>query len=100
MKENQIETYLREQVKTLGGKAYKFVSPGNAGVPDRILLIPPGIIIFVETKAPGKDLKPLQAAIKRKFEALGFRCEKIDTKEQVKQLINEIRGTQISGVHN
>ena len=88
--EKQIETYLREQVKKKGGLALKFVSPGNNGVMDRILLLQGGVVIFVETKSPGKPLRPLQAAVKRQFEALGFRCEKIDSKEQVRELINEI----------
>jgi hypothetical protein len=57
---------------------------------DRIVLLPGGIIAFVETKAPGKKLDPRQAYVKKQFEALGFRCYKIDSKQQVKNLINEI----------
>ena len=91
--EKQIEAYLRNEVKKRGGLALKFVSPGTAGVMDRILLIQGGLAIFVETKSTGKQLRPLQVAMKRKFEALGFRCEVIDSKEQVKTLINEIYTT-------
>jgi len=90
MLEKQIEKYLKDQVDKRGGLALKFVTPGTSGVMDRLIMLPGAIIVFVETKAPGKPLKPLQAAMKRKFEALGFRCEKIDSKEQAKQLINEI----------
>lgn len=39
MLEKEIEKYLREEIKKLGGIAYKFVSPGQVGVPDRICLI-------------------------------------------------------------
>ena len=39
MKERDIEELLRDGVKQLGGKAYKWVSPGNAGVPDRIVIL-------------------------------------------------------------
>lgn len=60
MTEKQIESYLRDEVKKIGGKAYKFVSPGNAGVPDRLIVFPGGRIIFVELKAPGKVSTPLQ----------------------------------------
>ena len=50
MKERDIEVLLRDGVKQLGGKAYKWVSPGNAGVPDRIVILPGGKVIFVELK--------------------------------------------------
>ena len=40
MLENELEKKLRDKVKKLGGKAYKFVSPGNAGVPDRLVFLP------------------------------------------------------------
>lgn len=93
--EKQIETYLRDKVKKHGGLALKLVSPGFTGIMDRMLLIQGGLIVFVETKAKGKNLKPRQAYVKRQFEALGFRCEKIDSKEQVDNLIKEIYGNNI-----
>ena len=55
MRERDVERYLRERVKQLGGRAYKFVSPGNNGVPDRIVMLPGGKLFFVELKAPGKE---------------------------------------------
>ncbi|MGN7309247.1 VRR-NUC domain-containing protein, partial [Bacillus subtilis] len=60
MKESQIESYLRDKIKALGGIAYKFVSPGNSGVPDRMVLLPKGRTVFVELKAPGKKPTKLQ----------------------------------------
>jgi hypothetical protein len=59
--EKEIETYLCKQVKEIGGKAYKWVSPGNIGVPDRIVIFPNGKIMFVELKSQGNYLTPLQA---------------------------------------
>lgn len=90
MLEKKIEQYLRDEVKKAGGLAIKFVSPGFTGLPDRICLLPGGRIWFVETKAPGKDLRPRQRAIKNILEKLGFTYFKIDSKEQVKNLINAI----------
>ncbi len=87
MLEKQIETYLRDQVKKKGGIAFKFVSPGNIGVPDRIVLLPGGRILFVETKAPGKKLSPLQAATKRAIEALGARYEVVDNKTKIDEIL-------------
>ena len=58
MKEKDVEAYLRDQVKGKGGKAYKFVSPGNDGVPDRMICMPGERVFFVELKAPGKPAQP------------------------------------------
>lgn len=87
MREKEIETYLRDQVKALGGKAYKFVSPGNAGVPDRLVLLPSGKIAFVELKATGKKATALQEAQHRKIRNLGFGVFVIDCKTEVDKFI-------------
>ena len=50
MKESYIESYLVRKVKEHGGLCYKFVSPGNPGVPDRLIITPTGKTIFVELK--------------------------------------------------
>lgn len=71
MKERDIEVLLREGVKQLGGKAYKWVSPGNAGVPDRIVILPGGIIHFVEIKQENGCMSNLQFVQQEKLRALG-----------------------------
>lgn len=58
MKESEIEARLVRGVKALGGVAYKFVSPGNVGVPDRVVVLPGGRVIFVELKAEGGAAEP------------------------------------------
>lgn len=64
--EKELERKLVREVTRLGGWALKFVSPGQAGVPDRILLFP-GVVYFVELKAPGRTLRPLQESVIRKM---------------------------------
>lgn len=59
MSEKEIENYLVKRVKKLGGLCFKFISPGNAGVPDRIV-IKDGKLIFIELKATGKKVRALQ----------------------------------------
>lgn len=71
----------------------KFVSPGFDGVPDRIILMPGGIITFAELKAPGKKLRPLQERRKRQLESLGFSVFCIDNIESIGGVINEICAT-------
>lgn len=60
MREKEIEKVLVEQVKRMGGRAYKWVSPGNDGVPDRIVVLPGMQPIFVELKTETGRLSALQ----------------------------------------
>lgn len=92
MREREIEAYLREQVRALGGKAYKLVCPGNDGVPDRLVCLPGGRTVFVELKAPGALPRPLQIHQMGLLKKLGFRVEVIDAKPQVDALIQELGG--------
>ncbi len=71
MRERDIERILVDEVRKAGGKAYKWVSPGNAGVPDRIVIFPGRAPVFVELKADGGSLTKLQGAQLRKLEELG-----------------------------
>jgi hypothetical protein len=60
MTEKAVEAKLVKGVKDMGGLAYKFVSPGNIGVPDRLLIFPDGTIWFVELKADNGRLSVMQ----------------------------------------
>ena len=89
MREKEIEAYLRDRVKEIGGKAHKFVSPGNNGVPDRLVCLPGGRAVFVELKAPGKVPTKLQELQQKQLKDLGFRVWVISSKERVDQFIAE-----------
>lgn len=80
-------------VKNLGGIAPKFVSPGFDGMPDRLVLLPHGKLAFVELKAPGKKLRPLQKKRKRQLEGLGFSVYVIDSPEQIGEILDEIQSS-------
>lgn len=94
VRERDIEAYLRDETKKLtvngvSAKAYKFVSPGNDGVPDRLLALPIGQAVFVELKAPGKRSTPLQKKKQQELANLGFIVfADIDTREKVDKVIN------------
>ena len=60
MRESELERILVNEVKKAGGKAYKWISPGNDGVPDRIVFFPEGKIYFVELKADNGRVRPQQ----------------------------------------
>lgn len=60
MREKDIEKVLVAEVKKLGGRAYKWTSPGNDGVPDRIVIFPGRAPVFVELKTDTGKLSALQ----------------------------------------
>ena len=60
MREKDIERILVTEVKKLGGRAYKWTSPGNDGVPDRIVIFPDRAPVFVELKTDTGKLSALQ----------------------------------------
>jgi hypothetical protein len=90
MREADIEAYLRDQIKKAGGIAYKFVSPGNVGVPDRILVLPKGRTIYIELKSPGMKSTPMQEKQQRRIASLGHDVRVIDSKQKVDDLIKEL----------
>ena len=87
MRERQIE----QAVKEAGGIAPKFTSPGFAGMPDRLVLLPGGHIGFVEVKAPGEKPRPLQLSRHRRLRQLGFRVYVLDDEKQIGGIIDEIQ---------
>ena len=92
MSEKDIERKFVQMVKNAGGIAPKFVSPGFAGMPDRIVLLPGGRMGFVEVKDTGKKPRPLQLARHRLLVGLGFRVYVLDSSEQIPGIILKIGG--------
>lgn len=91
MRESAIERKLVTEVKKRGGIAAKFVSPGLAGVPDRLVLFPGGTLAFVELKAPGKSLRPLQQKRVKQIATLGFKVYHVDNIKMIGDVLDEIQ---------
>ena len=89
--EKQIEQALVRAVKTAGGIAPKFVSPGYDGMSDRLVLFPHGRMAFIELKAPGMKPRPLQESRHEMLRRLGFRVYVIDDTAQIERILDEIR---------
>lgn len=87
--EGTVENYLRKQAEKNNYLCYKFVSPGNNGVPDRCI-IGHGKTFFVETKAPGGEPRKLQQKVIAKMQKHGATVFVIDTKEKVDRLFDTI----------
>lgn len=83
MLERDIEKRFVAHVKKLGGTAEKFTSPQKRSVPDRLVTLPGGEIIFVELKAPGKKPTESQQRDHDKRRALGCDVRVIDSVEGI-----------------
>ena len=90
MREKMIEQKLCAAVRKSGGIAMKLVSPGLAGVPDRLLLFPGGKIAFCEVKAPGQKPRPLQEHRIAQLRALGFKVYVVDSVDQIQLLLIDL----------
>lgn len=90
MREKIVEQKLVQAVKAMRGIAPKFTSPGMAGMPDRLVLLPGGRMAFAELKAPGKKPRALQLARHRLLQRLGFKVYVIDGTEQIGTVLDKI----------
>lgn len=90
MLEKEIEKKLVEGVHKIGGRAYKFVSPGNDGVPDRMVLLPGGSLMFAELKTEKGKLSSRQKVQIRTLQALGFDVRVLYGLSDVEDFLREV----------
>lgn len=88
MLEKEIEQKLKKKIEKLGCLCLKFESPGFTGVPDRIILMPGGEVVFVELKAPGQKERPRQEYVQQLLRNLGFIViSAVDSKDKINQVV-------------
>lgn len=90
MKEYAVEKHLVQKTRDCGGLCFKFTSPGVAGVPDRIVILPGGKIGFVETKAPGRRPRLLQRAVIRDLYRRRCRVATIDNLKSAEGFVRRL----------
>jgi hypothetical protein len=93
MKEADFEKAVTAKIKKAGGRAFKWVCPGMAGVPDRIIVLPGGKIIFAEIKRPGRKngLSIRQKKVAALLEQLGCTVVCINSIDELEEILkNEI----------
>ena len=88
--ERDIERYLVRRAIEHGGKAYKWVSPGHVGVADRIVLLPGGVVWFVELKSSTGRLSPLQKIFAADMARMGMNYIVIRSKGEVDELLQRV----------
>ena len=95
MRESYIEGQLRKQIEKKGGRFYKWVSPGNAGVPDRIAVLPGGRIWFIELKTEKGRLKPVQKWMQGRLKELGCNVRTVYGMDDVRDLMKEVMRDEV-----
>ena len=91
MKEKEIESYGVSQTKANRGVAIKLTSSNLRGLPDRLHLFWPGILIFVEYKTRGRKPRPNQIRWHDVLKALGFVVLVIDSVLGVDAMVNVVK---------
>lgn len=90
MRESYIEgRVLGDGVKAAGGLSIK-LAPIVAGLPDRLVLLPGGRLFFVETKAPGGRLRPVQRVMHARLGGLGFPVVVLSSPEGVRAWLSSV----------
>lgn len=91
MRESTLERYLVRAVQAEHGVCWKWSSPGITGVPDRICIMPGGIIIFVELKTPAGRLSPRQKKVIQTIEILQANVRVVYSKKDIDLLMSDYR---------
>ena len=91
--EKTLEARLVREIEARGGMALKYTSQFHRGIPDRICLLPPGILTFVELKSTGKKPTKLQQHAMTKLTAMGFDCKVIDSAESLNEYLAAVDAT-------
>lgn len=86
-----MEARLVRGVKAVGGVAYKFVSPGSVGVPDRLVVLPGGKIVFVELKAEDGRLSRMQVYQNAQLRGLGADVRVVKGAAGVEEFLDGLR---------
>lgn len=93
VRENEVEAYLRRQVEKLGGLCLKIPADYMRGVPDRIVLLPHGVLVWVETKRPsGGRVSGSQLVVHEMLRRLGQQVVIVWSKEDADELLHRLTG--------
>ena len=90
MLEKGIEQRMCEMIRERGGLTYKFSSPGNPGVPDRIVITPAGVVWFVELKTDTGRPSKIQKYQIAEFEKRNANVRVVYGWDAAKEFVNEV----------
>ena len=92
MLEKTIEAKFKKQVEAVGCRCLKLVCPGFVGVPDRLILLPGGKVVFAELKAPGKKERRRQEYVQGLLRDMGFEVfSAVNTDAKILTVVNKCK---------
>ena len=92
-RERQVESWLVTLANRRGWMCIKFIPDNMPGMPDRMLLLPRGGVVWVELKRPaGGVVAELQKVRREQLERAGQEVRLVLTREQAEELVLELRG--------
>lgn len=95
MLEKEIERRMCEMIRKRGGLTFKFTSPGNVGVPDRLIITPTGVVWFVELKTETGRLSKIQKCRIAELEKQGANVRVVYGWDAAKEFVNEVMSNGI-----
>lgn len=90
MLEKEIERRMREAVKKRGGLTYKFTSPNNPGMPDRIVITPAGDVWFIELKTESGKVSRIQKHRLAELEKNGMKVRVLHGWDETRDFVEEV----------
>ena len=97
--EKVLEASLRKEVKAMGGEAVKLTSQFHRGLPDRLVLMPQGLVYFVELKSTGKRPTGLQIKTHGRLVDLGYPVMVVSTRDELDTFLQLIHDEQVIFKH-
>ena len=91
IRERDVESYLVDELKKVGYPCLKFVPDGKVGMPDRVVLLPDGRVLWVELKTDNGRLEEIQKVQHKKLRDFGHRVVVIWNRDEADKLIEEIK---------
>ena len=88
--EKTLEARLVREIEARGGMALKYTSQFHRGIPDRICLLPHGLVFFVELKSTGQKPTKLQQHAMDQLEKLGFSTRVVDSAESLDRILRTL----------
>lgn len=97
VREASVEKHLVDGLDKLGYPCVKFIPDNRRGMPDRVVLLPFGRVVWIELKTTGGVLSEIQKYRHSELRKLGQEVEVVWTIEQADKLIGKIKSTYQPG---
>ena len=99
MRESTVEAALVRECRLRGFQCLK-LTPTSPGVPDRLVVAPGGVHVFVEVKAPGRRPRAAQVSWHERLTAMGHRVCVVDHPAGARDLVAALYDVSYTGANN